>query len=247
MAIVILKHSSSTGALRLGATLRDYGHRLNTIHLHQGDTVPADLNDVDGVVACGGPQSASDSDGWIADELDYLRSAHDAGVPIIGFCFGSQLLARALGGEVGPMDGGIELGWHEVALTPTGREDILHAGIAWKSNQFHWHREQVTGLPPDARVISGSERCPNQVWALGLRTYGIQHHPEVYEQTIETWANEEPSDLDEAGITLGQLRVQNDQHYGEYQRLAERLFESVALFLMPADRRIRGVAKDLHH
>jgi GMP synthase (glutamine-hydrolysing) len=245
--ITVFEHSPSTGALRLGEVLRDYGHRLRFVSLHRDEPVPADLDDVDGVVTTGGPQSPSGDEPWIEAELRYLREAHEAGLPVVGICLGNQLLARALGGEVGPLDGGIELGWHDVTLTPVGAEDPLHAGIPWTSLQVHWHSHQVTEVPAGARVIAASGRCAVQAWALGLRTYGIQYHPEVFPQTLETWAAEEPAALDEAGIKLDLLRSQTKEFYPPFARLRDRLFESMALFLLPADRRNQGLVKDLHH
>ncbi len=247
MAIVVLQHGASTGALRLGATLRDHGHRLRVVALHEGEPVPADLDDVDGVVTTGGRQSPLDDHEWIEPEMQYLRAAHEAGLSVIGICLGCQLLARALGGEVNKMDGGVELGWQEVSLTPVGAEDPLHAGIGWTSLQLHWHSYQVAQVPPGARVLAKSQRCPVQAWALGPRTYGFQYHPEVYPETIETWAAEEPQDLDEAGIKADLLRAQTREFYRPFARLRDRLFESLSLYLLPADRRNQGLIKDLHH
>jgi GMP synthase (glutamine-hydrolysing) len=245
--IIVFEHSPSTGALRLGAALRDYGHRVRCVSLHGGEPVPADLDDVDGVVSAGGRQSPLDDEPWMDAELDYLRQANEAGLPVVGICLGNQLLARALGGAVGPLDAGIELGWQDVRLTPAGAEDPLHAGLPWNALQFHWHRFEVSKPPDGARVLARSERCGVQTWALGLRTYGFQYHPEVYPETIETWAREDPQAFDEAGITPDLLRSQTTELYRPVARLRDRLFESMALRLFPADRRVAGLVKDLHH
>ena len=100
---------------------------------------------------------------------------------------------------------------------------------------------------PGARVLATSQRCAVQAWALGLRTYGFQYHPEAVPETVETWAAEEPAALDEAGVTLDQLKARTAEVYPAFERLTARLFEWVSLLLMPADRRIRGLVKDLHH
>lgn len=247
MSILVLEHSPSTGALHLGATLRDYGHRLRTIALHEGDPLPPDLDDVDGVVTTGGPQSALKEHSWLEPEMDLLRRADAAALPVIGVCLGSQILARALGGELGPTEGGVELGWHEVSLTPVGAEDVLYAGIAWRSPQFHWHREQVAKTPPGARVLASSKRCPVQAWGRGLRTCAFQYHPEIDPETIERWVSQDPKALQEAGTSLEQLRHDTQRYYPEYERLRQRLFQSIALCLLPADQRAEGLVKDLHH
>lgn len=247
MSLVILEHSPSAGAMRLAAALRDHGHRLRVIALHAGAAVPADLDDIDGVVAMGGAYSANGGEPWIEPEMALLREADAAELPVLGICLGSQVLARALGGAVAPMEDGIELGWHEVTLTPAGAEDPLHTGIAWTSMQFHWHQEQVTTMPDGARVLATSQRCNAQAWTRGLRTYGFQYHPEVYPQTPLAWAGEEPDDVRKAGVTVDDLKTQTAAHYPVFERLTDRLFESIALLLMPSDRRYHGLVKDLHH
>ena len=87
----------------MGETLRDYGHQLRVVGLYRGESVPDDLDEVDGVVSCGGSGSAIDDTlEYLAPEMACLRAAHEAGIPILGLCLGCQILARALGGEVGP-------------------------------------------------------------------------------------------------------------------------------------------------
>lgn len=248
MAIVVFEHSTTAGAERLGSTLRDYGHRLRVIGVDRGGAIPVDLDDVDGVITCGGSQSANDESlPWLEAELDYLRRAHALALPVVGICLGCQLLAKALGGTVGTLEGSAEAGWHEVALTDAGREDPLHTGLPWKSMLVHWHREAVTKPPPGARVLAKSARTPLQAWAAGLRTYGLQYHPEVTPASIERFADEDPEALRETGMTREQLRNETARRYPAFERLTRRLFESLALYLMPADRRVKGVARDLHH
>jgi GMP synthase-like glutamine amidotransferase len=248
MAIVIFEHSELSAADRLAVTLRDFGHRLHVVRLHRGDHVPVDLDGVDGLVSCGGPQSPlDDSLEWIEAEMNLLRRAHELSLPVVGLCLGCQLLGRALEGEVGELDGGIEAGFHEVRLTPVGREDPVLAGVAWRSMQLHWHRFQVSKIPPGARVLASSQRTQVQAWAHGLRTYGFQFHLEAWPGRLESWAKDDPGALEEAGMRVGQLQQQSEQHYGEMARLAQRIFDTMAMVLMPVDRRYAGIAKDLHH
>jgi GMP synthase-like glutamine amidotransferase len=234
--------------MRLGERLRDHGHRLRVVRLHGGDRLPPDLDEVDGIVTCGGAPSANDDSlPWLAAEMDLLRQAHAAALAVVGVCLGSQILARALGGAVGPLEGSIHLGWHPVTLTPAGCDDPLHAGIAWTSMAAHWHREEVKKLPPEARLLASSARCRVQAWTCGLRTYAFQHHPEIGLDTLDRWAEEEPEALHEAGTTRQGLAEETQRQYPAAARLADRLFENIALLLAPVDRRYRGMVKDLHH
>jgi GMP synthase (glutamine-hydrolysing) len=248
MSILIFEHTDTCGAERLATTLRDYGHRLRMLRLHDGDAVPFDLDGVDGIITCGGPQSANDdSVSWLAPQMDLLKSAHANELPIVGLCLGSQILARTFGGSVEKNPAGLEFGWHEVKLSPAGREDALHAGLGWQMMQFHHHREHVAQLPSGARLLAGSAKTKVQAWALGLRTYAFQYHPEVTLATIENWAKDEPEVFAEIGSTPERLREENRQHFAAFERITQRLFESIALFLMPVDRRQRGLVKDLHY
>jgi GMP synthase (glutamine-hydrolysing) len=248
MAILIFEHSDRTGAQRLGQILRNYGHRLRFIKLHRDDPFPVDLDDVDGIISCGGPQSANDDAvPWISQQMELMQLAHGREMPIVGLCLGSQILARALGGEVDRMGEGPEFGWHEIALTPAGREDPMHAGLPWKSIMAHFHHDAVTELPPGARLLASSTACRVQSWTAGLRTYGFQYHPEITANVLEDILADESTGYSAAGLSREALNQQTQQHFGAFERLTNRLFESIALLLMPVDRRYRGLVKDLHH
>lgn len=247
MAILVFEHSARSGVGRLGQTLRNYGHKLRIVRLHVGEPMPIDLDDVDGIVSCGGPQSSNDDSlPWLQPQMELLRAASQAEMPVVGICLGCQMLARALGGEVRTMDRP-EIGWHEVHLTPTGREDPLYAGIAWTSVQAHWHGDEVSTLPQGARLLASSNHCKVQSWAIGLRTYGFQYHPEIDQHGMDAFTSDNPDGLVRAGITPEELRKQTQKHYPAFARLSDRLFDAIALLLMPVDRRYRGLVKDLHH
>ena len=114
-------------------------------------------------------------------------------MPILGLCLGAQMLAHALGGEVGKLPDGPEVGFHEMALTPAGREDPMFKGIPWWSRQFQWHEDAVLSAPPDARVLATSKRTPIQAFAVGTSSYGLQYHPEyTRELVVEHWNRPDP-------------------------------------------------------
>ncbi len=248
MSILILQHSDSANAGRLAAMLRDFGHRLRIINAHRGEALPPDLDDVDGIVTCGGEPSANDDSlPWLAREMELLREAHRREIPIVGLCLGCQILARALGGEIGKLEAGIELGWHPVQLTHAGTNDPVHAGVGWTNTMFHWHREQVIKLPPGATALTKSARTPVQAWSLGLWTYAFQYHSEVTPQDIARWIEEEPDALIEAGVSADDLLDKTRATYADFHRVTSRIFEQIALLVIPVDRRFAGLAKDIHH
>ena len=247
MATIIFQHCDECGSDRFGVILRDLGHRLDVRNLHRGDPVPDDLTGVDAVVSCGGVGAPTDDRPWLDAEKAFLRAAHESDIPVVGFCLGSQILAHALGGETSPLAGGEEFGWHTVSLTPAGRDDPVYAGMAWDSIQLHAHSLHVTTPPDGARVLARSDRTPVQAWAVGQRTYAFQYHPEANADRAAQWAARDPKSLAASGQSLTAFESQTQKHWPEMARLSDRLFERLALCVMPLDRRFAGIAKDIHH
>lgn len=114
---------------------------------------------------------------WIDHELTMLRDAHDAGTPILGICFGGQLMAEALGGtvEVSPVT---EIGWFEIEASP-GHENPAGPG-PWKE----WHHDRFIA-PEGADVLAHNENA-TQLFRMG-KTVGTQFHPEVNIEHISGW------------------------------------------------------------
>ena len=244
MSIVVFQHEDDGGPGRLGDTLVDYGHRLAVRHLWRGDSVPPDLDGVTGVVSLGGPMNVEDAPKhpWMRQEMAFLKAAHDRELPVVGACLGSQLLASALGGEVGPLaDGAAEVGFHEIRLTFPGTTDTILSGQPWRMFQFHWHAQQVTKLPAGAASLAGSKACKVQAWRAGVRTYAFQYHFEVDRATIENWSRSDVELRTKAGgLTHEQVMQQAARHYDDFARLSGRLCRCIADYLAPSPLRLRA-------
>lgn len=236
MSVLVFQHEKTESSGRLGWALQSQGHRLRTIGLYAGESVPVDLDNVDGIISMGGTPNVDQADQypWMKPEMEYLKAAHDAGVPIVGVCLGAQLVAAALGGEVKPM-ASPEVGWHNVKLSFPGTIDPLYAGIPWDTVQFHLHGQEVTKLPPGGTPLAGSKACKIQAFKVGLTTYAFQYHFEWDQKTI----NEVVQNglVKQAGVSPQQIIDQNAQHYDGFARLGERLCENIATLLMPVDKR----------
>ncbi len=237
MSVLVIEHSELTGAERLGRHLMDLGVPMEIVRVHRDEALPSDLDDTDAILSCGGPQSPFADEPWLERELDLLREADARQLPLLGLCLGSQLLARALGGEVVELPGGPEIGWFDVHLTASGREDVLLAGQPWSWMQLHWHAWQVETVPPGARVLGSSDGCEVQMWARGMRTYAIQFHPECDITTPVAWAGDDADMLRTAGMTVEMIQQQTDAHFDTYQRLTSRLYDAVASLLFPSKHR----------
>ena len=132
----------------------------------------------DAVVPMGAAWSVYDHErigSWIGDELDFLRRAHKAGVPVLGICFGGQALAAALGGTVVRADRP-EIGWTTIE---TSRPDLIEPG-PW----FQWHVDRWA-LPADLRALARTT-VAEQAFVAG-HSVGVQFHPELTPRMLSGW------------------------------------------------------------
>jgi len=248
MATLIIQNGETSPPGLALETLRRFGHSIQLVKAWKGEPLPEDLGDVDAILCCGGEQSARNdvSDPMIESQCTFLAGGHEAGVPILGLCLGAQILARALGGTVGSLEGGPECGFSEITLNHVGREDPLFKGIPWKTHQFSWHEDVITSLPEGGLALASSARTDVQAFLVGTTTYGLQYHPEYGAGPLEEHCRRTDHFADSAGGSAG-LLAELSEHGTNVVRHAERFFESVALFLMPADRIHRGVRHEIEH
>ena len=158
---------------------------------------------------------------WVGDEIAFTRSAISLGVPVLGICFGGQLLAAALGGSVSPAPTP-EIGWIPVSEDPSG---LIDPG-PW----FSWHFDRFTA-PPTAAVLSRTAAA-DQAFCAG-RSLGLQFHPEVNEEVLDTWlrvgGHDQLSGLDiDAESLLEQTRQQAGAAAARTTELVRRFVTDVA-------------------
>lgn len=131
-----------------------------------------------GVVMTGSPWSVTEREPWMEDAAAYmLAAAHTR--PVLGVCFGHQLLARALGGRVVPNPRGREAGTAEVELTEAGARDPLFAGTPRRFLAQQMHGDHVAELPPRATLLARNDFSPVQAFGVGEEIRCIQFHPEM--------------------------------------------------------------------
>lgn len=138
-----------------------------------------DPQDYDVLVPMGSPWGAWDDErigSWLLPEIDWLRAADAAGVPVLGLCFGGQLLARVHGGQVSRAQD-CEIGW---SMVWSDRPDIVDNG-PW----FQFHYDRWWTLPPGATEIARNSRA-SQAFTL-RRNLGVQFHPELTPSMLQLW------------------------------------------------------------
>ena len=141
------------------------------------ETAFPDFTGFDAVVLMGAPWSAYDEAvaSWVVPEQDRIRRADEAGVPVLGICFGGQLLASTLGGAVVP-SAHPEIGWTRVA---SDDETVVPSG-RW----FQWHYDRWR-LPPGARELARNGAA-SQAFLL-RRNLAVQFHPELTSGMLAGW------------------------------------------------------------
>jgi GMP synthase-like glutamine amidotransferase len=241
MSIVVLEHHPLETPGRLGTVLNEHGHRLRVIQLHAGGVVPPDLDDVDGVISLGGPMNTDETalHAWMQPEIDFLKAAHQAKLPVLGICLGAQLIAVALGGKVEKMPSP-EIGFGKVTSTFFGTTDPILTGLPWDTTMFHAHGCQVTTPPPGGTPIplQGSAACKCQAFRVGLNTYGFQYHFEWTRRMMDLNLHDEPKWYGSGGASIEDILDSAAEHYDMYRHFGDRLCANLATFMFPLDKRL---------
>jgi GMP synthase (glutamine-hydrolysing) len=210
---LVLEHEPDAPAALLERWAGARGIPLEIVQAGAAD--PAAVEGRPFLVTLGSEASAYD-DGvpWIATERSVLARALDAGVPVLGICFGAQHLARALGGEVGPAARS-EVGWMEV--------ETLAPGIVPAGPWLQWHHDAFTP-PPGAELLARSPVCA-QAFRLGPHL-GVQFHPEVTPKVVRDWATSYPASLERAGTTAAAVLEDTERLAAAAERAAFALFDA---------------------
>lgn len=195
-----------------------------------GSTLPP-LGDVAAVVTFGGTANVDQTDRfpYLAEVRDYTREALDRGVPYLGICLGSQLLARALGRPVvrSPLK---EVGFEPLRPTADAAQDRLLSQYRDGDMVFQWHED--TYEPPDpATLLATGDRIAVQAYRVGELAWGIQFHQELDATELGWWIDIADGELDlEAvwGKSADRLRAESAQHMSAHEERGRELFRRFA-------------------
>lgn len=156
---------------------------LHPVELHAGEAPPSS-NGFEGVLMTGSPSSVTEPLPWAEAAADLMLEAAAQGKPVLGVCFGHQLLAWRLGAPVGKNPLGRELGTVEVALTEAGQRSPLFHEFPARFEVQATHEEQVLAPSGAMEVLAGNPACGVQAFSAGPRVFGVQFHPEMDEVSI---------------------------------------------------------------
>lgn len=175
MRVHILQHVSFEGLGCIGSWLSSREATVTYTRFFEFAHLPA-LEDVDFVIALGGPMSVNDEEQlpWLREEKRFIAEAISRNKAVLGICLGAQLIANALGARVYP-GAEKEIGWFPVFGEPGSPDTFV---FPESTNVFHWHGETFD-LPVGAVHLASSGACRNQAFQIGARAIGLQFHLET--------------------------------------------------------------------
>lgn len=178
------------------------GPWLETDCRHAGEL--AGLDQLSAIVITGSSASVTKRDPWMLRAGDYLRAAVESGVPVLGICFGHQLLAEALGGAVQVNPSGREIGTVEVELC--GDDPVLDSGERpFLANMSHV--DSVVRLPQGARPLARTQLEPHAAARLGERAWGVQFHPEFDGEVMRQYVRARRDLIDAEGLDAADIEA----------------------------------------
>ena len=173
---------------------------------------PDDPAAFDACFLSGSPHGAYEDIPWIHREHDLIVTLAEAEVPMLGICFGSQILASALCGRVEVFRRTTcEVGYRALDLSPAAASDPLTEGLGGAVEMFVWHNDEVRAGHDEMVILASSGDCPNHIWRhRTVPAWGIQGHPEVDAAQARAWfdmvRDRLESDGAEVGCTQGRSR-----------------------------------------
>ena len=189
--IIILQHIPiETPGYILDLMIKD-GMKLTTIELDEGENIPEDLNEFDGMFCMGGPMDTwmEETYPWLIDEKEKIKHfVMDLKKPFLGFCLGCQLLGEVVGGKVVKSQPS-EIGVLDIEMQDACKQDKLFSSYSPKIKALQWHSYEVQNLEhnPDVTVLASSPITKYQIFKYQNHAYGIQFHIEIKNDTVSQW------------------------------------------------------------
>ena len=171
-----LQHVPFEGLGSIEPWLKNAGYEISSTRFFNSGVLP-EIENIDLLVVMGGPMSVNDEPEypWLVKEKEFIRSAIEAGKPVLGICLGAQLIANSMGSEVFP-NTVKEIGWFPVEAVESKSTSVFQ--FPEETEVFHWHGDTFS-LPRGAVQIAKSTGCENQAFQIGSKVIGLQFHLET--------------------------------------------------------------------
>jgi len=210
----------------ISARLNQPGERVQVVDVANGAELP-DPRTVAGVILTGSHGMVTDREPWSERTARWIPTVVNAQVPLLGICYGHQLMAQALGGESGWNPRGREFGTVEVELQSPARVDPLFSGLPQRLLVQACHAQSVLRLPDGATCLASNAHDPHHAFVVGKAAWGVQFHPEFDPVAAKTYIALRADALRNEGKDPEQLRqsvAETPQSEGLLRRFAEFVF-----------------------
>lgn len=197
---------------KLDDRFESWGLTVDRFWAYSGE-FPESLEAYDGVFLSGSPHGAYEDVPFIHREHELIQDAAARGIPILGICFGSQILASALCGrdQVFRRDA-CEIGYKDLPVTGAVRDDAIAGELKEHVHMFVWHNDEVRAGHPDMTILAYSDDCPNQIWRWrDAPAWGIQGHPEITRKQAPVWFEENRERMTQDGADVDALIASADE------------------------------------
>lgn len=192
---------------RLDERFESWGLAVERCWAFNGE-FPARLDAYDGIFLSGSPHGAYDDIPFIQREHALIQDAAARGMPMLGICFGSQILASALCGRDQVFRRSTcEIGYKTLPVSAAARDDPVCGALGQGVHMFVWHNDEVRAGHPDMTILAQSDDCPNQIWRFrDQHAWGIQGHPEITAGQALVWFEENRARMEKDGADVDALK-----------------------------------------
>ena len=194
--IISHRHGDFPRWFRLGLRLREAG--LHVVDVEHGDILP-DPEDCAGAVITGSASMVTEKLPWSERTAGWIRNAMDIDLPMLGVCYGHQLMSHALGGYVDYLHGGREMGTLRIDTQADAANDTLGGALPPSFHAHTTHEQSVLELPRGAVSLARSERDPHHLVRYGKHAVSTQFHPEFSAEVMRAYIRRKRDALAQEG------------------------------------------------
>jgi GMP synthase (glutamine-hydrolysing) len=195
------------------------------VDVSQNKTLPS-YRKLSGIVVTGSHAMVAEHHAWSEYANQWMSGAIERQIPLLGICYGHQLLAYALGGMVGDNPEGLEFGTVNISLTAEAGKDLLFSKVPHDFPAHVCHKQSVLLLPPGAQVLASSDLDEHQAFVFGTYTWGVQFHPEFDTNAMKKYITTYTQELSEQG-TNPKLLLEGCRETPESSSLLQRFYEII--------------------